>query len=499
MKRWVLLGLFLAVCSTVAAPQDSNISQIKDSKHDFSVTSAATIKASADDQRCVFCHTPHNASPVAPLWNQTLSQGFTYQIYQSSTMKAAEGQPQAGDSSKLCLSCHDGTVALGDTVNDGLIPFQNVPTDQKLPPSATANIAGSSLSFANSHPFSFAPDLSDAQIRLPPDGDAVKLDSQGRVQCTSCHDPHNELLDPIEKRFLVKNNSSSAICTTCHVLQGGIGENLWSWSGTQGSPSSHSIAPNSYAANTNDGIPYLGSHTGYPTVATNGCESCHRPHSGQGSQELLKGETDQVCFQCHDGNPTTGLPDLKSEFTLKIYTHPSLGPQGGHDPAEAPDNILTRHAACDDCHNPHAARPDATTPVPPQLLGTLLGESGISETGGPLDPQRGTGEAVFEYEICLKCHSYNTTKPQVPGYQVYGPLPNRQLPSTDLRQAFTSTASLHPVINPRGLSGGPGGGVPSLLSAVVDGSGAPIVSRPLSPSSQIYCIDCHSSDTGRNL
>lgn len=499
MKRWALVAFFLAASSASAAPQGSIISQIQNSKHDFGATSAATVKASAEDQRCVFCHTPHNATPAAPLWNKTLSEGFTYQLYGSSTMKAVLSQPQAGDTSKLCLSCHDGTVALGDTVNNGLIPFQNLPLDQKLPPSDKANIAGSSLSFAESHPFSFAPDLSDAQIQLPPNGDAVKLDSQGRVQCTSCHDPHNEQLDPIERRFLVKNNSSSAICTTCHVLRGGSGANLWSWSGTQGSPSSHSTAPNTYTADTNGGVPYLGSHTGYPTVTTNGCEACHRPHSGQGSRELLKGETDQICFQCHDGNPKTGLPDLKSEFTLKIYTHPSIGAQPGHNPAEPPDNILTRHAACDDCHNPHAARPDATTPVPAQLLASLLGQSGISQTGGPHDPQRGTGDALFEYEVCLKCHSYGASKPQVPGYQVYGPLPNRQLPSTDLRQSFTSSAAFHPVINPRGLSAGPGGDVPSLLSAMADGSGAPIVSRPLSASSQIYCIDCHASDSGRNL
>ena len=94
---------------------------------------------------------------------------------------------------------------------------------------------------------------------------------------------------------------------------------------------------------------------------------------------------------------------------------------------------------------------------------------------------------------------FGANKPQLPGYQAFGPLPNRQLLSTDLQQAFTSSAAWHPVTRPRGLSGGPGTGVPGLLPAVLDGSGAPLAGRPLSGSSQIYCTDCHSNDSGRQL
>jgi predicted CXXCH cytochrome family protein len=183
------------------------------------------------------------------------------------------------------------------------------------------------------------------------------------LQCTTCHDPHSESIDPVENRFLVKNNSGAAICISCHDLKGGTGANLWSWGGTQGLPSSHKTAANLYNTQTNGGITWLGAHTGYTTTTTNGCEACHRPHTAQEASQLLKGETDHICFQCHDGNQVPRLPDVKSSFTRKMYVHPSLGPQAGHDAAEAPGSIQTRHAACDDCHNPHAAHGDSTPPT----------------------------------------------------------------------------------------------------------------------------------------
>ena len=499
MKRALVTATLLAGLAGIARAQSSQISRIRNSHHDFSVSSSATVKAEAGDDLCLFCHTPHNAKPAAPLWNHKLSEGYTYRVYQSTTLVASVSQPQSGDSSKLCLSCHDGTVALGDTVNNGSIPFQGVPGDQKLPASSPANLAGTGLNLADDHPFAFTPDLANRQVRLPPTGDQVKLDAQGRVQCTSCHDPHNEFVDPVENRFLVKNNSASAICTTCHDLKGGAGANLWSWSGAEGLPSSHKTAANVYNDQTNDGIAWLGSHTGYTTTATNACAACHRSHTAHDAAELLKGETDQVCFQCHDGNPLTQLADVKSEFTRKMYVHPSIGPQPSHDPAEAPDNILTRHAACDDCHNPHAARANLTSPVPPQLSSSLLGVSGIAADGSPRDPRRGGTDSLYEYEICFKCHSYNPNKPQLPGYISYGPLPYRVLLSTNLVDAFASAASWHPVTRPRGLSAGPGGAVPSLLSAPLDSGGAPLAGRTLNASSQISCSDCHNNDTGRQL
>ncbi len=499
MKRLALLTLILAFTLPLAGQQyHSDVDKVVNSSHDFSVTSPANIKAASGTTGvCDFCHTPHNASPAVPLWNHT-SSGVTYQVYQSSTLTSTVSQPMGGDSSKLCLSCHDGTVALGDTVNNGMIPFnQNATPQGMLPPNAPSNLG---INLADDHPIAFVPNTTlNNQLRFPPLNDPVHLDAQQKVQCTSCHDAHNEKIDPVEQRFLVKVNSGSAVCTTCHDLKGGAGANIWSWSGTQGLPSSHQVAINQYNASTNaGGVAWLGAHTGYTTVSTNGCEACHRPHTAHDAQRLMKGEVDLVCFQCHDGNTTTALPNLRNEFN-KQYIHPSIGVQAGHDPAEAPNNITTRHASCDDCHNSHAARANQGVPVPPQLSGSLLGLTGISASGSAYNARTGSGEAQYEYEVCFKCHSYNTNQPQAsPAYTNYGQLPNRQNPSIDLRQAFTSLGSAHSVVQPGGLSTGLGGAVPSLLPNIVDVNGSPIQSRPLSAGSQIYCIDCHNNNDGRN-
>ena len=82
--------------------------------HNLSVSGPGTIRAASESEICIFCHTPHNSSPRPPLWNRP-DPGFNYTLYGSSTTQANPGQP-AG-SSILCLSCHDGTIALGDVLS----------------------------------------------------------------------------------------------------------------------------------------------------------------------------------------------------------------------------------------------------------------------------------------------------------------------------------------------------------------------------------------------
>ena len=83
--------------------------------------SAGTITGSAHDfstqgwssgQTCLPCHTPHKANITvadAPLWNHALTTA-TFTLYSSPTMNATLAQPIGV--SKLCFSCHDGTVAV---------------------------------------------------------------------------------------------------------------------------------------------------------------------------------------------------------------------------------------------------------------------------------------------------------------------------------------------------------------------------------------------------
>src|SRR5512138_3110561 len=82
--------------------------------HNMSVSGPGTVKASSESEICIFCHTPHNTNPTGPLWNRA-DQGSNYILYTSSTTQASPGQPDGA--SFLCLSCHDGTIALGDVLS----------------------------------------------------------------------------------------------------------------------------------------------------------------------------------------------------------------------------------------------------------------------------------------------------------------------------------------------------------------------------------------------
>ena len=87
---------------------------IVNSLHNLSVTGPGTIRATSEQEICVFCHTPHSTSPNRPLWNRS-DPGVFYALYNSTTIQAAPGQPSG--SSLLCLSCHDGTIALGNVLS----------------------------------------------------------------------------------------------------------------------------------------------------------------------------------------------------------------------------------------------------------------------------------------------------------------------------------------------------------------------------------------------
>lgn len=179
---------------------------IQTSAHDFS--SAAW---NIDGEICIVCHTDHNgnvAVDAAPLWNHTVPQ-TQYIPYTSATFDAKAGQPTG--TSKICLSCHDGSVALdsfgGKTGNSYLTGSANLGTD-----------------LSNDHPVSFVYDpglsLKDGGL-ADPLSDASGLGSsidndllfRHRLECTSCHDVHNKQGNP---GLLVINNTKSRLCLTCH-------------------------------------------------------------------------------------------------------------------------------------------------------------------------------------------------------------------------------------------------------------------------------------------
>lgn len=379
---------------------------------------------------CRFCHTPHGAIAGTPLWNHQLSTAV-YKIYQSSSLDAKAGQPTG--SSKLCLSCHDGTVALAETVRSGGI-------SATMPPRGT-NL-GTDLS--DDHPISFAYSASlaaqDVQLRAPEALPGhLRLDQAQELQCSTCHNPHDNTFG----KFLTMSNLRSQMCTTCHNLNG------WTTSAHTNSPASSRTA--------NDA--YLSARSEYGTVADNGCLSCHRPHAAGGHERLLHfANLEDNCLNCHNGSVAHTNLNL---LTSKASAHSSRHNAGIHDPRELPASA-PMHVECVDCHNPHALQ---ATPgiVPGQLSGAFRGVSGVTITGS-LIPQ-----AQNSYEICFKCHADNPGRPQSPI--------TRKITQTNTRLEFDpANPSFHPVV-----TAGKNLSVPSLVPG-------------LTITSQITCTDCHSTN-----
>ena len=371
-------------------------------------------------------------------------------------LAATAGLPTG--SSKLCLSCHDGTVAIGSTMTSGQIAMQGL-TGGKL---TGASSLGPNL--GDDHPISFVP-VAGAEIVNPAAGGPVKLDRNGQLECRSCHDPHQMDVDPTTQKFLVANNSASGLCVTCHRKQ------YWT-----SNPSTHMTSTKPYAA-------AQGAHTGYTTVATNGCESCHKPHTAAVAPRGLKAVEERNCAQCH--GPSAIGRNVQSEFS-KAYTHPtySITPSV-HDASESPTNAAhtlpepsaatPRHAECEDCHNPHASY--ALAAAAPKGSGKVAGVWGINRSNALVLPS-GTPPSVNEYEICFKCHADSANMPQAGGAPA-PPYPQRQAPQWNKRLQFDSTAvSFHPV------------------EAAAKATAAPSIKAPWSLTSIVSCTDCHDNDTG---
>ncbi len=406
---------------------------VVDSKHNLSVSGPGTIKAVGEKEVCIFCHSPHHANPSGFLWNRSDPTSL-YTLYNSTTRQTAANQPSGA--SRMCLSCHDGTIALGKVSSR----FFDILMTQQLLDTGPAALT---TDLSDDHPISFVYD-SSLSLANPEYKDPALflnqniLDRNNEMQCTSCHDPH----DDFNGMFLREYNANSALCLTCHQPT--------NWAGSYHQSSS---------AVWNNILPDPWPHTSWTTVAENGCENCHRPHSAGGPQWLLnKPLEENNCFPCHNGN--VAAKDLETEFT-KLSSHPVANTNGTHSPLEDPIT-MTRHVECTDCHNPHQV--NSNPGVAPNVSGTQSGVQGVDAVGVV------TANAAFAYEICLKCH----------GDTASGTAPiSRQYPQLNKRLQFAQTnPSSHPIMGP-----GQNPNVPSLLPGLTE-------------SSIIYCTDCHNNDAG---
>lgn len=221
---------------------------IATTKHNLSIGGPGTVKATSEEKICVFCHTPHNAiSDLAgisvPLWNHTLSSA-SYQLFDSITLLSPTSPAiQPDGNARLCLSCHDGTVAIGSVVNTGTgltsIAMQGVGGSGEMP----AGLSNMGTNLSGHHPISIEVNnalindkatqcnnnIVSFKICVPPVSSPIKLDKTNNtyvagppsgigVQCSSCHDPHEDP-NPGTTVFLRlgDKNNYDQLCNTCHI------------------------------------------------------------------------------------------------------------------------------------------------------------------------------------------------------------------------------------------------------------------------------------------
>ncbi len=451
MKR--LFAIVLASMASAAAA-----GSVVGSKHDLSARGPGPYRAKTETDACIFCHISHNSGET--MLSNRPDTAADHRPYDSTTLTSRPGSPTG--SSRLCLSCHDGTIALGHTLRREIVMESgNRPID-----AGRRSNLGTDL--RRSHPISMAAPAVGRKAHAPGRGDAVHLDRAGLVQCTSCHDPHDEWRDPDVGKFLVKRSAQSALCVSCHSTGSGP------TAATHLAASAPATLKKATALKPAPGTPS-------PVAAeasASGCSSCHVPHGADVRGRLLRDgvQDDDVCLTCHGG---AGQRSVSTDLT-KAYAHATPN-RGRHDAGEGPDAPeprrvpevspgAPRHVTCVDCHDPHSS--NGQRAVAPAAPGALAGVWGIDLNGEPVVPAR------YEYEVCLKCHGDSANKPQGLGAAGLNRVA-RAVDDRNLRLVFgRDSASSHPV-----AGAGRSSNVPSLVA-------------PYSVASIVFCTDCHASDVG---
>jgi Zn-finger protein len=267
--RWIAAALACAPLAAWALAGGEGLSQ---TPHDFTPTGTGELKVAAAAGTvglCSFCHTPHKAATTALLWNHTLSaNSFSWQ---ETTTVGGTTLPTLGPSYKgtsiKCLSCHDGSVAVGDVAWFAESPHNGAsamlgaitnPTFITATGSAAGNMgsAAAVTNLSGNHPVgipypfkqvantyngitsgsavamaAYTPDptvLTSANIRLYQDDGAGNMvpttstyaGTSAGIECSSCHDPHNK--QSVDDLFLRGKmvgavQADGYICVQCHL------------------------------------------------------------------------------------------------------------------------------------------------------------------------------------------------------------------------------------------------------------------------------------------
>lgn len=242
-----LTGFFPGGVAAVMGPQN-----VAGTRHNFGESTLFNEYKSNESEICVFCHTPHGGTLTGPLWNRN-NPASTWTHYGSATLGSYLGglatNRAMGAESLICMSCHDGSIAINHVINlpnsRGGTPITISGLDKTIDDfgffmnpnrigATQANWAATG-DLSDDHPISFsytsvtgnAPYLPtqsrNGELRTWEAAEALGVRFFGgaakTVECSSCHDPHVDYTasgNMAYTPFLITTNSASALCFACH-------------------------------------------------------------------------------------------------------------------------------------------------------------------------------------------------------------------------------------------------------------------------------------------
>lgn len=234
---FVGLALTFGIAGASFAGQNAAGAGIVGSSHDMRIFDTAT--PDAQNRVCAYCHTPHHAEEwgddgaYMPLWSRPDMAKATFSSYDSVTFDGNKidngdgtftdttmGDPLWGPS-RLCMSCHDGIVAIDSyygATGDATTPRD----DDDYNGISLMDGGGATGGLSNDHPIGFdyaAVAGQDAEIIAAPTFatsgiEVTSLLTDGAMTCATCHDVHNT--QAVEDYFLYESQAGSALCLTCH-------------------------------------------------------------------------------------------------------------------------------------------------------------------------------------------------------------------------------------------------------------------------------------------
>jgi predicted CXXCH cytochrome family protein len=239
LKRFpVISGVLIVLISLLIFNFTVYAGSIVGSKHDLTAEwrgyTHAGYKFNDYKSPCVYCHVPHNSSSDGPLWNRPLPSAGAYTLYDSYSLDASISS--VSTQSLLCMSCHDGTIAVDSVLNQPA-NYTESEVHNRMSRDTTSDSCNSchdskdlgvteaflTTDLSDDHPVSFTYDstlaTTDGELKDPSEesglGGSINdvMLTNGKLECTSCHDVH----DPDYVPFLIKSNSGSQLCTTCHI------------------------------------------------------------------------------------------------------------------------------------------------------------------------------------------------------------------------------------------------------------------------------------------